>query len=102
MSTEKELVSVDAIAGEAERIYASEYKEKLEKEHFGWFAVIDVNSRQAYVGEYSDEAFDEAKRAEASGPLHLIRIGHDSAFRMGYLGSQFLGSPTAVSRRATR
>lgn len=89
MNTEKELVSLDAIAGEAERIYASEHKEKLEKEHLGWFAVIDVNSKKAYVGEYSDEAFDKAKSAHAAGPLHLIRIGHDSAFRMGYLGSQY-------------
>lgn len=87
MNAEKELVNVELIAEEAARIYAEKYQEEYEKEYSGWFAVIDVNTGDIYIGEYSDDAFESAKQENADGPLHLIRIGCQGAFRMGYLGS---------------
>ncbi len=92
ISAEKELELVDAedIAEIATRIYAKEYQEAYEQEHSGWFVAIDVNTRKGYLGEHSDDAFDEAERDNAKGPLFLIRIGHTSACQMGYSGSQFV------------
>lgn len=87
MSAETELVSIQTIADMAAKIYTEKYKNDYEEKYLGWFAVIDVNTQSIFVGEFSDDAFAEAKTHSAGGPLHLIRIGYESAFRTGFLGS---------------
>ena len=76
------------IAKAAEEIYTSNYKEKLEKSNSGEFAVIDVRSREAYVGKFAEDALGDAREKAPNGVFHLIRIGSPGAFRVGYVGQQ--------------
>ena len=87
MNAETELVGIQSIADMATKIYAEKYKEEYEEKYLGRLAVIDVNTQSIFVGEFSDDAFTKAKSRAAGGPFHSIRIGHESAFRTGFLGS---------------
>ncbi len=52
MSKMKRFGSPDEIAAEGERLYAEKHMAKLEAEHTGHFAAIDVLTGEAYVAEF--------------------------------------------------
>ena len=72
--------SVAEFAQRAETLYAERHKEQLEREHPGRFVAIDLETGEAYLGDFSGEALQEARRAAPNGAFHLIRIGQPTAF----------------------
>ena len=69
------------IAEAADRIYRENFKEAFEKEHKGKYAVIDVRTAAAYLGDSSDGALENARKESPHGVFHLIRVGSRSAFK---------------------
>jgi hypothetical protein len=72
------------IAEAGERIYDEKYRAQYEAEHMGKFVAININSGHATLADTPEEALREAKAADPSGLLHLIRVGSAGAFRVSY------------------
>jgi hypothetical protein len=68
-----------AIRGDA--IYREKYRVDFERKWRGRFAAIDIDTEQAYVADYPEEALSEAKQAAPTGLFYLVRIGSSGAFR---------------------
>lgn len=73
-----------ALAEAAEKIYSAKYRVDFETLHIGKFAVIDVVTEQAYLGETPEEAYNQARQAAPKGLFHLIKVGEPGAFRVSY------------------
>lgn len=69
------------IAETADRIYGEKFKEGYEKDHKGKYVVIDVSTEEAYLGDTSDGALENARKKAPHGVFHLIRVGSRSAFK---------------------
>ena len=76
------------IAATAEIIYKERYREAYEKDHSGQFVAIDVQDGAAYLGEFPEDALQQARERAPHGVFHLIRIGSPGAFRVSYVGEQ--------------
>ena len=73
-----------AIAEAGERLYGERFKTDFELNHRGMFAVIDVLSENAAVGDTPEAAFEAGKKIAPNGIFHLIRIGFPGAFQVSY------------------
>ncbi len=78
------LSSPQQIAEKGEEIYKRAYQHRLEQSDRGKFVAIDVVSEKAYVGTTPESAYEAARRENATGPFHLIKIGDVGAFRVSY------------------
>ncbi|NLF16752.1 MAG: hypothetical protein GX595_05785 [Lentisphaerae bacterium] len=72
-----------SIARQATEVYESEYRERLEAEHFGEFVAIEPESRQSFVAPTFVEAALAAKAAFPARKSFVIRIGYDAAVHIG-------------------
>ncbi len=84
--SEMSMTDPGTITRAAEQIYKKKYKEDFERSNRGQFAVIDVRSEEAYIGEFPEEALRTAREKASNGIFHLIRIGASDAFRVSYVG----------------
>jgi hypothetical protein len=62
-------------------IYRRKYLADFERQSPGRFAAIYIDSEQAYVADYPEQALAEAKHAAPKGLFYLIRVGSLAAFR---------------------
>lgn len=72
-----------SIAKQAINVYESDYRERLEAEHFGEFVAIEPESRESFVARTFIEAAMLAKAAHPTKKSFVIRIGHDAAVHIG-------------------
>lgn len=66
-----------------ERIYDQKYKTQYEAKFPDHYAVIDIDTEEAIVGEYAEDAVINAGKRFGSHRQHLIRIGSSSAVQLG-------------------
>ncbi len=85
-----EISNPKAVAELGERIYNEDYRADFEAEHPGKFVAIDIQSKQAYVGETAEQALDAARLAAPKGVFHLIKVGSTGAFRVSYTSNGHL------------
>lgn len=70
------IMTVDTLLQVGEKLYLSKYKEKLEKEFLGSYAVIDVEEEDYVVSESKLEAFELAKEKFGDEKLFfVVQIG---------------------------
>lgn len=67
----------------AREIYERDIRPRVEPEHQGRFLVVDVESGQYALADDELEAFDRARAKVPDGVLHLLRVGHRAAHRIG-------------------
>ena len=91
------LASPEEIAREAERIYEG-LDEEVTAGHEGEFMVVSLRTRKVYISPSSAEAFRIGREAEPHGLFHLIRIGANSAFKVGVSARQHDGWAWPVRR----
>jgi hypothetical protein len=72
-----------AVAENARRIYASELREELERNHSGRYACIEPVSGRCFLGDTFDEAVNAAIDAFPERLTHTLRIGHSAALHLG-------------------
>ena len=74
-----------AVAASARRIYESQLRAELEREHSGRYACIEPVSGRFFLGDTFDEAVNAAIDAFPTRLTHTLRIGHPAALHMGVL-----------------
>jgi hypothetical protein len=78
------LTSPQEIAEKGEEIYKRAHQARLEASDRGKFVAVDVATEKAYVGLTPAAAYEAARRDNAVGPFHLIKVGDIGAFRVSY------------------
>lgn len=78
------LVDPEMIASAGERIYAERYKDAFEKKYADQFVAIDVNTEQAFIAPFAEDAIEKALTDAAGCTLHLVRVGAASAYEMSF------------------
>ncbi len=81
--TLRERSSPQRISERAVEIYNG-LDDAIKKAHAGHFMVVDVKSGQHYIAEFSEDAFQLARKDAPHGIFHLIRIGAPSAFKVSF------------------
>jgi hypothetical protein len=74
--------SSQEIADRGSEIYDRRYRIEFEPKWTGRFAAIDVNSEQAFVADFPEEALAAARAAQPGHLFYLVRIGSRGAFRI--------------------
>jgi hypothetical protein len=69
------------IAERGNAIYRDKYLSDFDPRWRGRFAAIDVDTQEAYVADFPEEALAKAKQAAPEGHFYLIRIGSRGGFR---------------------
>ena len=76
----------DEIAEKGENIYKEFFQNEYEGEHNGKYLAIDVENKNEYLGNYSEDALINAQNNNPDGLFYLVRIGDKTAFHIGYTG----------------
>jgi hypothetical protein len=61
-------------------IYRRKYLADFERQWRGHFAAIDIDSEEAYIADYPEQALAEAKRAAPKCLFYLVRVGFQATF----------------------
>lgn len=67
-----------------ERIYEQKFKASYEAKFPDQYLVIDIDTEEAVIGEYAEDAVITASKRFGSHRQHLIRIGSSSAVQLGF------------------
>ena len=71
-----EYMSLDRILELGQKLYLEKFKEKLEKEFLGSYAVVDVEKEKYVIAESKLQAFDLARKTFGDGKLFFgVHIG---------------------------
>jgi len=73
-----------AIAEIGEKIYNEKYRDEYERTHIGKFVAISLNSENLYIGDNPVDAYKTAQEAEPTSFFHLIKIGSEGVYKVGY------------------
>lgn len=73
-----------AIVEAGERIYQEKFKNDLESNRKGQYAVINVLKETAVTAATPELAFEKARKADPNGVFHLIRVGYSGAYQVSY------------------
>ena len=71
-----------AVVEAGERIYKEKYQRDFEAAHLGKFAVIDVKTAKAYLGDTPEQAFENGRKGAPEGIFYLIKVGSPGAYRV--------------------
>ncbi len=71
-----------AVAERARRIYESQLREELEREHSGKYACIEPVSGRYFLGETFDQAVNAAIDAFPERLTYTLRVGHSAALHL--------------------
>lgn len=72
--TSMKAINKTELATKGESIYAK-LKEKLEKDHWGKFVAIDVDSGDYFLGKSFQEADEKAREKYPNSVFYVVRIG---------------------------
>src|SRR3989344_4430987 len=76
LMTNKPQLSLEDISRLGEKFYTEELKEKLEKEHMGKYAVIDVEKGKYYIDADRLTAVEKAGKESGDTLFYIIQIGN--------------------------
>jgi hypothetical protein len=74
-TTTNQSLSVDEIIKAGEKFYFEELKEKLEKEHMGQYAVIDVEQKKYRVDPDELTAIQKAEKDFGNKLFFIVQVG---------------------------
>lgn len=75
-------VNTAEIARKGEEIYQKQLKESLERDHYGKFTAIEVDSKEYFLGETQIDALQKAKAKYPKKIFYLVRIGFPAVITM--------------------
>ena len=73
--TNKPPLSLEDISRLGQKFYTEKLKEKLEKEHMGKYAVIDVEKGRYYIDADRLVAVEKARKESGDTLFYIIQIG---------------------------
>ncbi len=77
-----QLANPRLIAERGIEIYEKKYRAQYEREFRGQYAAIDIDSKQAYVAHFPEEALRYARTQAPQGTFYLVHIGSPAAFKI--------------------
>jgi len=72
------------MGAKAREIYERDLKARLEPQFTGQYIVIDVDSGDYELGDNYGEAGKALRIRRPDGRLHVLRVGHRAAGRIGF------------------
>jgi hypothetical protein len=69
-------------AERARQLYHERFKQILEKNSFGQFVAIEVDSEEYFLGLTPIQAINNAQKKYSTKLFHVIKIGYDAALLM--------------------
>ena len=85
------LMTPDKAAAKGNEIYDRMFRKKYEGIHDGKFLAIDIMNEKAYLGDYPEDAVDNAEKDKSNTNLYLVKIGAKTAFQLGPIVDQYHG-----------
>ena len=76
------LLNAHEITAKGTAIYDRRYRAEFERDRRDQFAAIDIDSEQAYLADFPEEALSKANNAAPNGIFYLVRIGSSGAFKL--------------------
>jgi hypothetical protein len=70
-------INIEEIADKGEKIY-EEVKFKYEPHDIGKYLAIEVDSKDIYLGETSNEAVEKAKKLHPGKVFFIVKIGYSA------------------------
>ena len=70
-------IDAEKIADEGEKIY-EEIKSKYEPQDNGKFLAIEVESKDVYLGEDSNDAVEQAKKVHPNKIFFVVKVGYSA------------------------
>ncbi|TSC77512.1 MAG: Uncharacterized protein G01um101424_359 [Parcubacteria group bacterium Gr01-1014_24] len=80
--------SLEDILREGERLYLNEFKEKLEKDFYGQYAVIDIEKEDYVASPNKLEAIEEAKKKFGDKLFYTVQVGNLEKPTVNYRAKQ--------------
>lgn len=77
-------MSPEVLAQKGETIYNQKFKKDFEERYRGKFVAIDVVSERAVIADTPEDALKKAQDESPNGFYHLIKVGSDGIYRLGY------------------
>lgn len=68
-----------AVAERGRKIY-ERHRRRLEAEHAGKFAIVDLTSEGVFLGDSPEDAYRAARADQRTGPFHVVRIGAPTVY----------------------
>ncbi len=79
---QNKILTMDEVAKQGEALYENLFKGEYEGEHDKKFLAIDVITKEAFLGEYPENALDIARKKNPDGQFYLKRIGASATFHV--------------------
>lgn len=77
-------INPNEIARKGEEIYEKNLKDKIEKDYYGKFVAIEVETGKYFLGETLDEASNKAKKKYPDKINYIKKIGFPAVFTMSH------------------
>ncbi|MCY4051730.1 MAG: hypothetical protein OXF60_09615 [Gammaproteobacteria bacterium] len=90
----------EKIAEEGDKIYNDMFKSKYEGHYDGMFLSIDIDTKEAHLGKYPEDALGLAEKKNPDGRFYLVKIGKETAFHVGYIGERYVGMEGGIQQTA--
>lgn len=71
-------VNIQQIADQGMKIY-EEIKDQYDPLHRGRFLALDVESKNAYLSDTSEDALEQAREHHPDHIFYVVKIGYDAA-----------------------
>ena len=73
----------EEIVQRGREIYEEQIRAGVEAEHTGKFLVVDIETGMYEIDASELAAFDRVRAKHPNAALYLLRIGYDTAYRVG-------------------
>ena len=73
----------EEIVQRGQALYEEQIRAEVEAEHTGKFLVVDIETGMYEIDASELAAFDRARAKHSDAVLYLLRIGYDTAYRIG-------------------
>ncbi len=82
-------ISLEEITRRGEKLYVEVWKNILEKEHTGEYAVIDVDQQKYQVDADRLAAIEKAKKEFGDKLFYIVQIGNTQHPSMNYVAKKY-------------
>jgi hypothetical protein len=73
----------EEIVQRGQEIYEEQIRAEVEAKHTGKFLVVDIETGLYEIDSSELAAFDRARAKHPDAAFYLLRVGHDTAYRVG-------------------
>jgi len=89
MADNKQSISLEDISKLGEKLYLEEFKDKLEKQYTGQYAVIDVEQKKYQVDSDRLVAVEKAKKEFGDKLFYIIQIGNTQTPSLNFSAKKY-------------